>query len=239
MKAIRIMCIDITSKSGKKYKRTVEEVIYPICNTFYIRAHNKYHAPTKKCRKCSLLENNKNKKFNGCSTIGDLTGSFYNNLKSKCKSRNKNRNNNIEFLVSKEFLWNLFLEQNKKCAISGLDLDLLTFNRRSLSGKSVHPDTSVVSASLDRIDSSQGYTEDNVQWVHKVVNIMKNTLSDNDLIFICKKIAINNNSKENTEPSFINGIKNNIIMKKVQRLTVDGNQPNNTDTRIQVPENGI
>lgn len=221
MKPIRIMCIDITSKSGKKYKRTVEEVICPICNKFYIRAHNKYHKPTLKCRKCSQLENNKNKKFNGCSTIGDLTGTFFNSLKSKCKQRNKNRNNTIEFNITMEYLWNLFLKQDKKCALSGLELNLLTYNRRSKTGKSVHPDTSVVSASLDRIDSSKGYVEGNVQWVHKVVNIMKNTLSDNDFIYFCKKITENNKSKENTEPSFISGLKNNIIMKKVQRLTVE------------------
>ena len=30
------------------------------------------------------------------------------------------------------------------------------------------------SISLDRIDSSKGYEENNVQWVHKDINLMKN-----------------------------------------------------------------
>ena len=33
-------------------------------------------------------------------------------------------------------------------------------------------------ASLDRIDSSKGYTEDNIQWVHKDVNQMKMDLPE-------------------------------------------------------------
>lgn len=37
------------------------------------------------------------------------------------------------------------------------------------------------SASLDMIDSSRGYTEDNVQWVCLGINYMKLNYSDEDL----------------------------------------------------------
>jgi hypothetical protein len=46
-------------------------------------------------------------------------------------------------------------------------------------------------ASLDRIDSSKGYCEDNVQWVHKDINRMKNTFDQDYFISLCKLIAEN------------------------------------------------
>ena len=44
-------------------------------------------------------------------------------------------------------------------------------------------------ASIDRIDSSKGYTEDNVQWVHKNVNNMKMQTSHQDFLNWCKLIT--------------------------------------------------
>ena len=46
--------------------------------------------------------------------------------------------------------------------------------------------------SLDRIDSSQGYTEDNVQLVCRIVNIMKNDLSVDEFVGWCKLIEVHN-----------------------------------------------
>jgi hypothetical protein len=51
-------------------------------------------------------------------------------------------------------------------------------------------------ASIDRIDSSKGYEEGNIQWVHKHVNFMKRTYSQDYFIDMCKKIAEHN--KETT-----------------------------------------
>ena len=36
--------------------------------------------------------------------------------------------------------------------------------------------------SLDRIDSSKGYTKDNIQWIHKDINKMKQTFTNSELI---------------------------------------------------------
>ena len=47
-----------------------------------------------------------------------------------------------------------------------------------------------ITASLDRIDSSKGYTIDNLQWIHKVVNIMKRNMSEAELVEWCKKVVI-------------------------------------------------
>ena len=44
-------------------------------------------------------------------------------------------------------------------------------------------------ASLDRIDSRKGYTIDNVHWVLKAVNIMKNTYPLSFFVAICRKVV--------------------------------------------------
>lgn len=71
----------------------------------------------------------------------------------------------------------------KKCKISGLSLEF---------GKAKHGTTT---ASLDRIDSSKGYIEGNVQWLHKDVNRSKFTKSDEEFIELCRIIVGYNNDK--------------------------------------------
>jgi hypothetical protein len=43
---------------------------------------------------------------------------------------------------------------------------------------------------LDRIDSSKGYLEDNVQWVHKDFQKIKLDLTEDSLLDWAKKIVI-------------------------------------------------
>jgi hypothetical protein len=51
-----------------------------------------------------------------------------------------------------------------------------------------------ITASADRIDSSRGYVEGNVQWVHKWINLMKLDHSQHDFISYCAAVAIHNSS---------------------------------------------
>lgn len=103
----------------------------------------------------------------------DISSSFFKQI------RWSGINRNIKFDLTIEDLWNLFLKQNKKCALTGLDL---TFPKFAL-------DTSY-NISLDRIDSSKGYTLDNIQWVDKRINFMKITLKNDEFIKLCKLVAI-------------------------------------------------
>lgn len=52
---------------------------------------------------------------------------------------------------------------------------------------------------LDRIDSSKGYIEGNVQWVHKDVNMMKQNYSQKYFIEMCKKIYETNKNIDLTK----------------------------------------
>jgi hypothetical protein len=42
---------------------------------------------------------------------------------------------------------------------------------------------------LDRIESEGHYTIDNVQWVHKTVNMMKWKISQEEFVYFCRKIT--------------------------------------------------
>ena len=46
-------------------------------------------------------------------------------------------------------------------------------------------------ASLDRIDSKKGYTIDNVQWVYKKINMMKQNYDQKEFVNLCCLIAEN------------------------------------------------
>lgn len=83
----------------------------------------------------------------------------------------------------------MFLKQNRRCAISGLEL---TFDYLGNRADWKHSETCKITASLDRIDSSKGYVEGNVQWVHKRINIMKNDVPQSEFIEWCRTVARNN-----------------------------------------------
>lgn len=107
---------------------------------------------------------------------------------------NDAKRRNLELQITSEKAYEIFLRQNKKCALSNIDLRLKQNNLNICD-----------CASLDRIDSSKGYTEDNVQWIHKKLNFMKNILSNTEFIYWCT--LVENFTKD---PIFHN---NNIIEK--------------------------
>lgn len=121
-------------------------------------------------------KNNISPKWKGC---GEISGTVLCSIKHGAKIRN------LDFDIDVEFLWNLFLKQDRKCAISGIEL-VFRFKegKENLSGRT---------ASLDRIDSSKGYTKDNVQWVHKVIQKMKFDLDQDTFLEWVRIIAKNKN----------------------------------------------
>ncbi len=85
---------------------------------------------------------------------------------------------NLEVKITIKDAWSIFLKQNRRCALSN---EILTFSSKNQSYDGT--------ASLDRIDSSKGYTINNIQWIHKNINQMKMDMSDNDLIYWARKIS--------------------------------------------------
>jgi len=110
------------------------------------------------------------KKWRG---YGEISGEFWSRIKKHAMTRE------YDFEISIEQGWDLFLEQKRKCALSGVEL--MFYRGRADRGK--------ITASLDRIDSSKGYMMDNVQWVHKKINILKMDWPQEEFIEWCRKVA--------------------------------------------------
>lgn len=124
---------------------------------------------------CGCMLNRKGKESALFTGYEGISGKFYGNLK-RGDSRRKKK---LSFEVPIEYLWKLYLKQNKKCALTGLEL---FFDEPGRKGN-------LRNASLDRIDSSKGYIEGNVQWVHKDINMMKKDYDENYFVEMCKKVA--------------------------------------------------
>lgn len=106
----------------------------------------------------------------GWKGVGEISGHRLCSMKTNAKTRD------IKFGVTKEYLWKLFLLQNRKCALSGKPL---VFGKKQDFG----------TASLDRIDSSKGYVKGNVQWVHKDINLMKLDHTQEEFVALCKDVV--------------------------------------------------
>jgi hypothetical protein len=120
-----------------------------------------------KCLECgNSLKKDKNPAWRG---YGSVPGKWISRIKRSAK------NKGLNFDLDLFFLDELYEKQNRKCALSKLDIDFDTEK-----------------ASLDRVDSDLGYTKNNVQWTHKDVNLMKNNFNQNRFIEICKLISKNN-----------------------------------------------
>lgn len=74
-------------------------------------------------------------------------------------------------------------KQKGICIYSGINLILASHSKTHLNP--------IYRASLDRIDSSKGYIVGNIQFVSTSINFMKNTMSHEDTIKLCKLISKN------------------------------------------------
>jgi hypothetical protein len=111
---------------------------------------------------------------------GEISGEYIAHVKAHAKIRN------IEYNLDGDYLWDLFLAQDRKCKLSGIPL-VFRLTRKK------HRSNIVQTASLDRIDSNKPYIEENVQWIHKDVNLMKNHFSEDRFKEICKLVVENLN----------------------------------------------
>lgn len=122
------------------------------------------------CRKCS---EHKHK--------GRLCYSMFKRIKDRAKK------SNLCFELgekeeAKVFLYKLLHEKQKCCcALTGMPIVLANTLHGSKNGENT--------ASLDRIDSKKGYTKDNVQWVHKMINTMKWDFEQKVFIEFCEAVV--------------------------------------------------
>ena len=128
--------------------------------------------PVKSCG--CLAKRNKGKNHIQWKGFEEISGNWwYNHV---LRERSQNVRVKIPVTITKEFAYTLYLLQGKKCALSGLPLEISDSSQYN-------------TASIDRIDSSKGYEEGNIQWVHKTINFMKRTYSQKHFINMCCAVA--------------------------------------------------
>lgn len=178
-----------------------------------------------RCNKCARKINQEIRmKKNG--KIGDLQLQQYTHIKSRANKRE------LDFNVSMEYLWNLYIAQDKKCAITGDKIE------------------SIKDASLDRIDSTIGYIEGNVQWVTKQANLSKHVMTMPELIKFCKKVLNHANQQPNSSLTTQEGSETNSwnldLKEEYQKCMNDFEyfknnyikvKEYNTNTSAEYPEN--
>jgi hypothetical protein len=123
---------------------------------------------TKQCKHCSQWEG-----------VGDFSKDHFSQICRSAKTRN------LEMSLTMEDLWSLFLSQKKLCALTGVELKF---------ARNKHVDN-CQTASLDRIDSNLGYIYNNVQWIHKDLQTMKFTMSQEKFFTWCELVTRYKNEK--------------------------------------------
>lgn len=108
----------------------------------------------------------------GWQGYGDLSLTQFKNIAHNAKIRN------IDFRLTIEELWELYLCQSGKCALSGMQIGFVHSKKGN--------------ASLDRIDSTKPYEKGNVWWVHKDVNLAKQSLSVDQFLTLCRNVSEHN-----------------------------------------------
>lgn len=128
-----------------------------------------------KVQSCGCLVFENRKKRSTWKGYEGIHGKFWYNIKRGALARGH------QFNITLQFAWELYLKQNRKCALTGLPLVFADTVRDFEKGQTT--------ASLDRIDSAIGYSEDNVQWVHKDVNLMKQGFTQDYFCKLCKMVS--------------------------------------------------
>ena len=134
----------------------------------------------KNCKSCGIqIETTSNNK-QYCSECAELS-----QIASKRRARNTLRGHLKHLscakgreLLSVEDLQFLYSAQKGLCSLSGVPLTWHHFNQEN----------QFTNISIDRINPEKGYTLDNIQLVCTIVNYMKNTLSETELVWWCKQI---------------------------------------------------
>lgn len=157
-----------TTRSGKHKKWLCK------CDCGNEKAILQSHLVRGNSRSCGCLHSRTGEQHPNFKGHGEIHQRFFHQLEVNAAGRNRTP---IPFGITIEYIWELFLKQDRKCALSGMPL--------SFPKKADGPRT----ASLDRIDSSKGYVPGNIQWVHKDVNWMKGSFAQEYFVNICKKIA--------------------------------------------------
>lgn len=134
--------------------------------TSFLNGHGIRSATT--CKKCERTNN-----ISDQQTVDEIPNRFWTKLVQNSKRRQ------ISFEITREEAFGLFKKQEAKCKLSGLSIYFSKYRQNF---------NNYTTASLDRIDSTKPYSLNNVQWVHKHINMMKWNFPEDYFIELCGRI---------------------------------------------------
>lgn len=165
--------LKVLSYAGQKHKTSYWTCECQACGRVVDVARSNLLSPLLRTCGCGLrAQGPKSKSWRGA---GELSAMYLS------KTRFRASRKGLVFDLDLKFLWELFLSQDRKCRLTGDALTLARSREGYFHGEG--------NASIDRIDSTLGYTKDNVQWVTKDVNCMKWHLDEGRFIEVCKKVV--------------------------------------------------
>lgn len=149
----------------------------PVCKE--IKHFNEWYSNNlSRCKSCDKLKH----KSTYEKTVNKHLSSVENFLKYKLA--NSTQRKNTENTLTIHDLLNQYEIQNGKCYYSGRTL-AIEMRTKSLD-----------SLSIDRVDSSKGYTPDNIVLCCSIINIMKLDTSKEEFIKLCEEVTINQRLQE-------------------------------------------
>lgn len=151
---------------------------------YYVKTRNHYYPYCKKCKRKQEIERRKDyTEKHGLSRYSELRGKtlqgFLSAICSSLKSKAKRRGLACE--IELKDLLTLHKKQKGKCALTGWEMTQVV--GKGFVDKNI---------SVDRIDSSKGYTLDNIQLVCRGANVFKGLLSQQDFLHLCKEVCKRN-----------------------------------------------
>jgi len=113
----------------------------------------------------------------------DISGAYFCSIQKSAQDRG------LSFNITLKDMWDQYIKQNRKCALT--DLDIGFYPRGGPRNTKL-----LQTASLDRIDSKQGYIIGNIQWLHKDINKMKWEKTQKEFVNYCHMIVNKDNKGE-------------------------------------------
>lgn len=100
----------------------------------------------------------------------------------------------IEFKITLDDIYKQWYDQNGLCNYTNIKLKL-PYEKDEFTG------------SIDRINSSIGYTKNNIQWILKEINFMKGNMSESKFKTICRLVSNGENNVFNFWESYENELR--------------------------------
>lgn len=173
----------------KNYKRKQETVQCDYCKIYFEKDSSEVKRNKQLGRKifCSrscvgkhntpiLLQQQRNTEYLNPSNRKDEFSLFRKHLR-RIRDRDPNCNITLEDLLD---IWN---KQEGKCTYSKVKLQPSKYKSSN---------NQIYTLSIDRIDSSKGYTKDNIQFISIAMNHMKNNMSHEETLELIKILKNNN-----------------------------------------------